>query len=64
MKFTVNSVAGKLSATAIRGSVLKFGWDTVVSAITDEYGTLLDQYHGARVSRETGRASLLDTSCF
>jgi len=63
-KFTANSVAGKLSATAIRGSVLKFGWDTVVSAIVDEYGTLLDQYHGARVSREAGRESLLDTSCF
>jgi glycosyltransferase involved in cell wall biosynthesis len=63
-KFTANSAAGKGSAAAIRGSVLKFGWDTVASAMVGEYATLLDQYHGAKVSCDAGRAPLVDTSCF
>jgi hypothetical protein len=62
-EFMVNSAAGKLSATGVRGPVLKFGWDTVASAIVDEYAALQREYHGVQVRREAGRVSLLDTSC-
>jgi len=38
--------AGAVSTDAIRASVVGFGWDTVVSAVIDQYGILLKQQHG------------------
>jgi D-inositol-3-phosphate glycosyltransferase len=49
-KFLAGSWAGVLSAAAIRASVFGFGWNTVASAIIDEYATLLQEYHCSRSS--------------
>lgn len=43
-KFVSTKGAGTLPATAIRRSVLRFGWDNVATAIIDQYLDLLRQH--------------------
>ena len=61
---TADSASGRLSADAIRGSILEFGWDTVASGIVDEYETLLRQYHRARIAGKSTEVPLSDVSCW
>jgi D-inositol-3-phosphate glycosyltransferase len=47
-KFLGGSWTGALPAAAIRASVFGFGWNTVASAIIDEYATLLQEFQCSR----------------
>jgi D-inositol-3-phosphate glycosyltransferase len=47
-KFLGESGTGTLPADAIRASVFGLGWNTVASAIVDEYATLLQEFHCSR----------------